>query len=159
MKRELLDTPKRLAATTYLGGLLSACAFVWMGRQHGPNRSIAIFISFAVVVVGFLVSARASSALKDGINNQRWPNGAVDSLRSAVHHPTWTAANVLLSFFAIAAVFERSMFDFSWALLIVVQTMLEIRNAVRPSRKPPGPGNRIDWGNGAPLRSDHWGER
>jgi hypothetical protein len=120
-----------------------------MGRQHGPNRSIAILISFAMVVVGILVSARASSALKDGINNN---DGQMGPLTRSVVQPSSSldsGANVLLSFFAIAAVFERSMFDFSWALLILVQqTMLEIRNAVRPSRKRSGPGTRIDWGNG-----------
>jgi hypothetical protein len=160
MQRELLDSPKRLAAATSLSGLVGGIGWVCMGLSRGPNRHVWLSGSFATVMIGIFGIYRASYSLREGIRNERWPDEAVELLRRSVQHPVWKVVIILLFVtIVLAIVVERPISGVSWASLLLLQTMEQLSNAVRLPLNQSGPGIHIDRASSAPLRSDHWGER
>ena len=161
MKPSLPDSPVKPALLSVLGCLVASIDFFvpWPGR-HSSLFGASLFLGFAVFAAGAILSLKFTSDLRHGVENQDWPESQIEPLRKHLESPWYTALSIaLLVAFVLFAIFIKRFRGESWACYLFVQTVSQLRMAVRRplSRTPSGPLTGLH--SLTPIHSDHWGQR
>lgn len=157
----MLDSPMRLVAVIIAGALVGSIAFLPMNKvsAHPAAPVVALFLALIPLSMGSMIWA--GSKLRDGVQNERWPESAIQPLRAVVSSAAWKAGLVLLlACLAAATVFERRAHDYPyfWSIFCLQQACTQLSYAARRPVKPSASGNRLDLSETLPLHSEHWGE-
>jgi uncharacterized membrane protein len=163
MKRILsLDhsPPTCLAALSILGSLLCPLSFgiLYLSRRCGVDYSL-IATAIVCLILGFVLSTKASTQLTEDIRNQRWTSTELQGLRTAMQHPVWSYLTAALLMGQVAPfVFISHHAVVGQCLLIPALTIIRVRTALRPPTDRPTAAPH--WTKDLrPIHSDHWGER
>jgi hypothetical protein len=119
-----------------------------------------LLLDFAVFAVGAILSLKFTSDLRHGVENQDWPESQIEPLRKHLESPWYTALTiVLLIAFVLFGIFIKRFRGESWVCFLFLQTISQLRMAVRRpvSRTPFGPLTGLH--SLTPIHSDHWGHR
>jgi len=170
MKHRFNISAAQLALRSGFGAVVSSSGFflTFFDSRFFPRTSAAfipsLFLSFALVIAGFVISTRSESSLENGIAAERWPEEKIAALRCLMRSPLWKVLSVVCTvvcliacvagFIAVASSPYRGLF---WVGFIFSMTIYRLHAAVLP-RPSIGPPKTIDWNNGSPLQSQHWGE-
>jgi len=155
---------KQMAAVSGLGGLIAACSFLLPSARHmsPPNPYYPIWfwavLMFGLLLVGFGISLVAESKLKRGIQNGRWSEDEVVSLRAVLESPWWGGLGIacLTASCVLFAAFYAHR-NVGYALMLAGQSISRLGMAVRRPRS--GEPSGAVWQGLSPIRSEHWGER
>ena len=156
-------TALQTALIVGLGNLLVAVSFLLLGLRraahlhiHRPSHYIAL--SVALSAVGFVLSLKYESVLKEGIANQDWDPRQIETLRNLFQSPWWKSLAIILIFAAIFTMIAVQPRNTSLAWIFLFPSMTASRLSM--STKPPRPSTPpTDWRSFGPLHSDHWGQR
>ena len=162
MKLSLSDSPKKLALLSVLGSLITSIVFVfpWTRHHHYGLLSPLVLCGFALFAGGAVLSLKFTSDLRHGVENQNWPESQIEQLRKHLKSPWYTALSIVLfvAFVFFGFFFKRSGGD-GWVCFLLLQTISQLRIAVRRPfpRTPSSP--IIGWRDLSPIHSDQWGHR
>jgi hypothetical protein len=154
------SSPTCLAALSIVGSLFCPLSFgiLYLSRRCGVDYSL-IATGIVCLIVGFVLSTKASTQLTEDIRNQRWTPTELQGLRVTMQHPVWgylIAAS--LAGQAAPIVFIPHHAIAGQCLLIPSLTIMRVRTALRPPTAQTASSPL--WGNELrPIHSDHWGER
>lgn len=157
----MLDSPMRLAAVIIAGSLVGSSAFLAMTQVPGHPVTLVLGMFLSVITLSMGSVIWAGSKLRDGVQNERWPENAIQPLRAVVSSGGWKAAMLVLFSCLIATlVFEHSAHDYPyfWSLFCLQQGCTQLSYAARRPVTTSASGNRFDLSNTPPLHSEHWGE-
>ncbi len=161
MKIERKLSAVQLATGVILGGIVAACGFVVLIPQHSgiSSREARIFVSFALVVLGFVISLWAGSDLTNGMQGGRWPDEKIETVRAHLESP-WLRGLAVVFLVLACLMLAFSAHDqgrgFFWPALILSQTITRLQLS---AKRPPVTPEPINWNNASPVYSEHWGER
>ncbi len=135
--------------------LAAVAAFAGLSRGFIGNTSCWTF-----AVVGYALMMVAERRLRQGIADERWPDGELEPLRRFVDRPLLKAARVVLTIpMLVASGFLPGRNAGALVLLGIFSLgyKADVKAALtRPKPAPP----RVDWTSAAaPIQSEHWGER
>jgi MFS family permease len=154
----------RMAALSVAGSLLAAVSFLLPAPSHGHGAPWRIAIFVAIILIGGAVWIVAVSRLKDGVQNSRWPEAQIESLRTVTESPVLTGLFFVLFLFFFVTAFPFSshpahpaLRGYGWAAFLLGQCCAQLRSSTQRPRTPPT--TRLDWRSRPPIRSNHWGER
>lgn len=157
----MLDSPGRLTAVIIAGALVGSSAF--LAISHVPGHPVApllgIFLALITLSYGSIIWA--GSKLRDGVQNERWPDNAIQPLRAVVSSTTWKVSLfLLLACLVVSLVFERTahQYPYFWSIFCLQQGCTQLSYAARRPVRKSASGNRLDISNTLPLHSEHWGE-
>lgn len=161
MKIERQLSAVQLATGVILGGIMAACGFVAAIPQYSgiQSREARIVVSFTVIILGLVISLSAGSSLTNGMQVSRWPEETIQTVRAHLESPWLVVLAVVVMFSGcLMLAFDagnphRGLF---WPALVLSQTISRLQTAVK---RPPETPEPMDWRNGSPLYSEHWGER
>jgi hypothetical protein len=89
----------------------------------------------------------------------RWSDQEIASLRSRLNsrpsNVLYVALVALMVVFLVLSIRSSHLYPVYWALFILTQTVIWLRNTLR--RQASRPTHESNWSNIAPLQSDHWG--
>lgn len=161
MKPRLPGTPAKLALAAVLGSLIASLLFIgsWIGPQSSLTLPERMLIAAILFGAGLMLVLRSVTTLKNGVENQRWPDPQIEPLRKCLESHSYTALTiVLLVAYATFGLIVTRLRDEGWICFLLMMTLSQLRFAVRrPAAPKPGPLS--DWLNFGPLRSNHWGKR
>lgn len=164
MKPRLHLTPAQLVLVSLFSFVISAAGlslirFVHTTDGHDCIRWIPFLLIFGGFVLGIVVSLYVSSSLKNGIENQQWPEEQIESLRSVIESRYTNALLVLLlvAYGVLWLVYSKYRAT-GLACFVLLQIISQLRTAVR--RTPAKPSSLLTgWRDLSPIRSDQWGQR
>jgi Ca2+/H+ antiporter len=167
MKRAPQLSAAQTAGLCLLGGLLAALGFL-LGipkhptrffHSHGAPATLWALTLMATVALGIGLSLFANSSLGNGIAAARWSDQEIASLRSRLNsrpsNVLYVALVALMVVFLVLSIRSSHLYPVYWALFILTQTVIWLRNTLR--RQASRPTHESNWSNIAPLQSDHWG--
>jgi hypothetical protein len=162
MTRRFDPSATQTALLAGLGSVVVSASFLVLGVYHPPHphtflRTAVLSSSIATFALGFYLSLKFESRLKDGVANQDWDEQQIDRLRNLFESLWWKALSISLLLLAVFFLWIfRHHAALGWVFLFPSMSASRLTVAMkRPrSRKPP-----IDWHSFGPLSSDHWGER
>src|ERR1700761_7515140 len=103
MKLSLPDSPVKPALLSFLGSLIACTIFIApRPRMHHSDWFGAYAILCLVVFAfGAFFSLKSVGELKQGIENERWPETQIEPLRGHLESPYYTALSIglLAAFF------------------------------------------------------------
>jgi MFS family permease len=153
-----------MAALSVAGALLATAGSLLPvpSHSHGAPWRIALFM--ALILPGGAVWVVAISRLKDGIQNSRWPEAQIESLRTVTESPILTGLFFVLFLFFFVTAFPFSshpahpaLREYGWAAFLLGQCCAQLKASTQRPRIPPPA--RLDWRSRPPIHSNHWGER
>jgi hypothetical protein len=160
MKRRFNLSAVQTALLSAVGGVITACGFLataLLPRHHKAALLPSLAATIVPIIVGFALSFKAESSLKDGIAAERWSSEQIESLRANLGSFLWTAlAGTLLVAGFILIVTVRHGAALAWVGIALAQTITRLQMAVKRPRQSQPP---IDWRTYSPIQSDHWGNR
>jgi hypothetical protein len=167
MKRAPYLSAAQTAGLCLLGGLLAALGFL-LGlpehatrffHPHGAPATLWAVTLLATVILGIGLSLFAISSLGNGIAAARWSDQEISTLRSRLtSRPSnllYLALLALMVVFLVLSIRSSHLYPVYWALFILTQTVIWLRNTLR--RQASRPTHDSTWSSIAPLQSDHWG--
>jgi sterol desaturase/sphingolipid hydroxylase (fatty acid hydroxylase superfamily) len=159
MKRRLDLTAAQTAQLVGLGAAMVCGGYVLLALIPPHTHPILpIIVSLVLFALGFFISIRSQSDLKEGVANQRWEPSQIEPLRNLFLSAWWTA--LIIGLAVVAVVFMLIVWPhntgIAWIFLYPSMTASWLAIAVRRTETPKPP---IDWSNFGPIRSDHWGQR
>jgi hypothetical protein len=163
MKRRPQRTALQTALLSLLGSLIGCSAFllvpeIRVHRSHGLWAPI--LFCFTLLALGLTLYLKSLSDLKNGIQNQLWPEEQIAWLRARVESPLFTVLSLALcvAFPLLGLIFTRFKAE-AWICFLLSQNLMQLQIAVqRPHPIQPTQSWMLG-GNFAPIRSDHWGQR
>lgn len=164
MKPSAHRTPMQLVLLSFAGFVLCAGSLPLLRFVHTADachniRWTPALLLFGLFVAGVIVYLKATTALKNGIRNQQWPEEQLQPLRSVFESPLiQVLVCALLVAYAILWLTHSHFRDLGLACFILMQVLSQLQIAVRRPRTP-RPNPLVDWRNFAPIHSDHWGQR
>jgi hypothetical protein len=156
----------QLAGLALLCSVLCAATFFlpesfgqWLHAMGQQGRLLSLAALFIAFVSLLLMSWKAETRFKNGVENGQWSEEELALLRNVLTSPWWTAFCVAILFGSVIAVIvtTHQYRGMAWPFLIVGRSLSSLRLAVQP-RRPKNPMG-LNWTNFAPIRSEHWGER
>lgn len=162
-RRSLNLSAAQTAIAVGVGNFMICGCFLLLGlpREHYAHRFHPfglIGTSLILVAVGFFISLRCESDLKEGIANQRWDSAEIERIRNVFQSGLWKAFSIGLIVAAVVVMCVVGLHHpaLSWIFLVPSMTSSRLTMMTKRPRTPKPP---IDWRSFGPVRSDHWGQR
>lgn len=163
MKPRLHLKPSQLVLVGLCGFVISAASLPLIRYAHpkdGCIRWIPSLLIFCLFLLGFVVSLRASTALRKGVGSQQWPEEQLEPLRSWLESPLCQALPMalLITYGVLWLIFPKYR-----AIGLGAFLLMQVLSQLRVSVQRPFPSKRstilTDWRDYlAPIQSNHWGE-
>ncbi len=150
-----------MAMLSALGGLIVVCGFLvfFPHYEHGSSLwRVQLGTFIALIIVGFIISLKAASALEEGIADSRWPAQDIEALRAILESAVlktllWACVIAILLTAALVGRHRELIF----VGFIALTTTQRLQSSTRRRASTPSPWlDRHDWN---PIRSEHWGNR
>jgi hypothetical protein len=160
MKPSLHDSPAKFVLLAVVGCLIASILFLAPEPRdaYDTHRVAAFLIGFGIFAAGAFLALKSTTNLRNGVENQRWPDSQIEPFRRHFESPAYTALSIALfiAFVLFEFLFRRSLGGEGWACFLFLQTLSQIRIALKRPREKISP---VQWNNFSPIHSDHWGER
>jgi hypothetical protein len=159
MKRRLDLTAAQTALFVGLGAAMVSGGFGLLAlvRPH-THPLLPIIVSLSLWALGFFVSIKSQSELKEGVANQRWEASQIEPIRNLFLSVWWRV--LIIGLAVVALVFMLIVWPhnigLAWIFLYPSMTASWLAIAVRRTETPKP---LIDWHTFSPIHSDHWGHR
>ena len=159
MKLRLANSPARLILLAFVGCVITSILFLapkaWAAQN--THRVAAFLVGFGIFAAGALLALKSTTDLRNGVENERWPESQIEPFRRHFQSPLYTALSIaLLIAYTLLVLVSRRFRGEGWACFLFLQTLSQIRSAFRRPRVKIPP---VQWNNFSPIHSDHWGER
>lgn len=160
MKPSLANSPAKFILLAFVGCAITSILFLapeaW--ATHNTHRVAASLIGFGIFAVGALLALKSTTDLRNGVENEQWPESRIEPFRRRVQSPLYTALTIALfiAFVLFEFLVKRNLRGEGWACFLFLQTLSQIGIAFRRPRAKIPP---VQWNNFTPIHSDHWGER
>jgi hypothetical protein len=159
VKTRLPDSPAKFVLLAVVGCLITSILFLAPGPRdpYDIHRVAAVLIGLGIFATGAFLALKSTTDLRNGVENERWPESQIEPFRRHFESPVYTAVSIaLLIAYALLAIGSKRFRAEGWACFLFLQTISQLRIAFRRPR-PTTPS--IQWRNSAPIHSDHWGQR
>lgn len=157
MRPSLPNSPMKLVLLTILGSVLSCTLFLLPAPHSHSAFNAALIFALALFAGGTILWLKSVSRLKNGVENELWPESQIEPLRMHLESPYYSLLSIAL---LVAYVLFQFLFKHlrteSWACFLLLQTISQLRISLRRPRIKAPP---VIWRNFAPIHSEHWGER
>lgn len=161
MKPSLSNSPAKFILLACVGCLTTSILLLAPGPRdpYDIHRPVAFVLCFGILAAGAVLALKSTTDLRNGVENQQWPQSQIEPFRRHFRSPLYTALSIaLLIAFVLSEFFFKRRFRYEgWTYFLFLQTLSQIRIAFKPPRPEPPPPP--DWHSFAPLHSDHWGQR
>ena len=156
----MLNSPLRLTAVIVVGCLLAASGFLGISSHHVPHSLPLRSACLVAIIIGMVGLYWGSSTLRNDVQNERWTTETIEPFRAVTQHLAWRLVMLLLVTLMFLSLLSRSnQHQYFWIVFLVLQMQTQLGNAFNQPLPQLDPGTRIAWLEGAPLHSDHWGQR
>ena len=132
---------------------------LWFTSHRKPVLLAALAVSW---MMGFTISWRAESSLRDGVKSGFWPEVQLEALRRRIPAAGYLSVTALLAVLTSVALGFTSTFWHAhamfWTVMIPIQTMTRISSILR-NPQPVRPEVGLGLWNARPIHSQEWGRK
>jgi hypothetical protein len=151
--------PWQAALLALFGTTLPGVFFMFPKMLMHSGLLLRLIPALALLACGFTIYLKFISILKDGIQNHRWTEDQLQSLRLVLESPYCSVVNFsLLVAYVVLQFFVPHLKGLGWVCFLLTMAVSQLIAAVhRPRPRPPS--SLPIWRDLTPIRSDHWGQR
>jgi hypothetical protein len=151
--------PWQVALLSLLGTTLASVIFMFpKAPPHWPLW-LRLVTGLALLAIGFTIYLKSLGALRDGVQNHRWTEQQLQSLRLVLESPYCKALNIaLLVAYAVFVYFIPHLKGVGWLCFLFTMNLSQLIVGVRRPRPEPS-NSLLGWRDLSPIQSDHWGQR
>jgi len=151
--------PWQVALLSLLGSALAGILFLFPKMlTHGPLW-LRLITGLGLIACGSILYLKSISAFRDGVQNHRWTERQLQSLRLVLESPYCKAFNIsLIVAYAVFEFFIPHLKGVGWLCFLFTMNLSQLIVGVRRPR-PESSNSLLGWRDLSPIHSDHWGQR
>jgi hypothetical protein len=151
--------PWQVALLSLLGSALAGILFLFPKMPMHWPLWLRLITGLGLLASGFTIYLKFLSAFRDGVQNHRWTEQQLQSLRLVLESPYCKAFNIsLILAYAVFVFLIPHLKGVGWVCFLFTMNLSQLIVGIRRPR-PESSNSLLGWRDLSPIRSDHWGQR
>ena len=149
--------PWQVALLSLLGSALAGVLFLFPKMLTQGPLWLRLITGLGLLACSFILYLKSIGAFRDGVQNHRWTEQQLQSLRLVLESPYCAVVNVSLRAYVMFQ-FVMPHKGLGWVCFLLSMALSQLIGAVRRPR-PELSNSLLGWRDLSPIHSDHWGQR
>jgi hypothetical protein len=151
--------PWQVALLSLLGSALAGVLFLFPKVPTHWPLWLRLITGLGLLACGLIIYLKCISTFRDGVQNHRWTEQQLQSLRLVLESPYCKAFNIsLVVAYIVFQFLIPHLKGVGWVCFLFSMNLSQLIVGVR-SPRPSTPSSLLSWQDFSPIHSDHWGQR